>query len=553
MENKIKDTINIFINGFWDGFIDGTNPVNSRFFLDLFENVFECQILISSDIEKCDLLLESIFGNSILKHKTWKYSFLFSGESRLCENHEKYSCVLWGERNYNNIINLPLFIPYVYCNNTEYSVAMDIPSKNICAILSNSRGKERNLFIEKLEKLIPIDYAGKYKTNVDILHEQYNTPDFSNFVSQYKFIITMENSREDTYITEKIIHGFTSGIIPIYWGSPRICDYFNNERFINVETVDDESVEKVAKKIKFLCENPEEYLKMVNQKVYANDRTIHEIAKDIRNLIFTKPMQTISQIYIVCNPEFEPDRYNNLCDMFYNKMGVSQDNISFISPTYKHTITDDDMNKYVSENIIQNYRIYPMKKSEISLFLNYKAVLESIDRNYKDGSFLIFESDAFIIDENMNKLNDFLNYIESRRNLWDIIHIGYSNEEETFGNPYISGTTPYRNYLLSNEFQTPCIDQTPYIEDITNECDPVRMIRKYHTRCTDSFLWNYNGIIKFLKYMNTETKYNAPFDYYMINKFETDETFKHYWTSLPFFIQGSNHGFVGSTIQNDTS
>ena len=41
----------LLINGFWDGFIDGTNPVHSRFFLDLFENVFECQISISSNIE----------------------------------------------------------------------------------------------------------------------------------------------------------------------------------------------------------------------------------------------------------------------------------------------------------------------------------------------------------------------------------------------------------------------------------------------------------------------------------------------------------------------
>jgi hypothetical protein len=29
---------------------------------------------------------------------------------------DKYTCILAGERNYKNIVNLPLFIPYIYCN-----------------------------------------------------------------------------------------------------------------------------------------------------------------------------------------------------------------------------------------------------------------------------------------------------------------------------------------------------------------------------------------------------------------------------------------------------
>jgi hypothetical protein len=63
----------------------------------------------------------------------------------------------------------------------------------------------------------------------------------------------MENAREDTYITEKITHGFVSGNIPIYWGSLRVTDYFNADRFINVENVDDETVFQVSQKIQYLC------------------------------------------------------------------------------------------------------------------------------------------------------------------------------------------------------------------------------------------------------------------------------------------------------------
>ena len=38
-------------------------------------------------------------------------------------------------------------------------------------------------------------------------------------------------------------------------------------------------------------------------------------------------------------------------------------------------------------------------------------------------------------------------------------------------------------------------------------------------------------------------------DYYFTNKFETNINLKHYWTDIPYFIQGSNYGLDKSTIQ----
>jgi hypothetical protein len=117
-----------------------------------------------------------------------------------------------------------------------------VPPKNVCAVLSNGGGRERNLFMERLERFIPIEYAGSYRTNVPIIEDPYYTEGFRKAISEYKFVITMENSREDTYITEKITHGFVCGTVPIYWGSQRVGDYFNTDRFINVDSVDDETV-----------------------------------------------------------------------------------------------------------------------------------------------------------------------------------------------------------------------------------------------------------------------------------------------------------------------
>ena len=41
-----------------------------------------------------------------------------------------------------------------------------------------------------------VTYAGRYKNNIGgLLPWDYNKPEFKNFISQFKFVISMENMR----------------------------------------------------------------------------------------------------------------------------------------------------------------------------------------------------------------------------------------------------------------------------------------------------------------------------------------------------------------------
>ena len=160
----------IYFNGFWNGFIDKTDPVNCTFFLDLFKKVFNVDCFIG-DINDSNIICESVFGTSHLTYKKWDYSFYFSGESYTRHDISKYNVVLFGQRNHKNIINCPLFIPYLYCNNKinyleNYEQVNDVPKKEIVAIISNPNGIIRNYFLNELEKKFNITYAGKYKNNI---------------------------------------------------------------------------------------------------------------------------------------------------------------------------------------------------------------------------------------------------------------------------------------------------------------------------------------------------------------------------------------------------
>jgi hypothetical protein len=284
----------VFVHGFWNGFLDKTNPVDISFFIEIFSKVFKENIEIGS-LEESELLLESVFvNNTFLFNKKWKYTFLYSGESFLNPWVKDYNCVLYGEKNHLNIINLPLFILNYYCSPhlpsfNQNQTNINFPKKNIVAIISNGSGNERNLFLNQLEKVIPIEYAGSYKMNVPKINEMYNSTEFVEKVSEYKFIVTMENSRGETYITEKILHGFYAGIIPIYWGSLHIDDYFNKERFLQIKDINNqEEINKVIEEIVYLINHEEKYLEIVNKPIlnFSIEECLEKIVKDIQNLLF---------------------------------------------------------------------------------------------------------------------------------------------------------------------------------------------------------------------------------------------------------------------------
>ena len=109
-----------------------------------------------------------------------------------------------------------------------------------------------------------------------------------DFISQYKFFITMENTKQETYTTEKIINGFLANVIPIYWGSDNIYDYFNKDSFINISDDSEESINNAASHIISLMNDDEKYLETVNSCVFKDvylNRTINDISEDIKTVL----------------------------------------------------------------------------------------------------------------------------------------------------------------------------------------------------------------------------------------------------------------------------
>lgn len=85
------------------------------------------------------------------------------------------------------------------------------------------------------------DIAQKYSNLIDVMGSGKTGRHVKKIEScrDYAFSIVVENCKSGYYFTEKIIDCFLSGVIPIYWGSPRISEFFNSEGFFTFDTLED--------------------------------------------------------------------------------------------------------------------------------------------------------------------------------------------------------------------------------------------------------------------------------------------------------------------------
>ena len=284
----------VHFQGFWAGIMDRTDPVNVSFFLDFFSQVFNCSIEVGTP-ETSDILVESVWVRtntpSLIGMKRWLFTFFYTGESFFSflgfptVPFEAYTALLGYKDTHLNFIKLPLFILY----NTLYPNMMnpvtEIPKYSVSTVITNSRGEFRNKFLDSLGKVFPVSYGGEYRNNIGgKIGGTHAGDELIRFYRNFKFVVSMENSQEEYYITEKLYNAMRAGIVPVYWGSPNVTKYFNPNRFLHVRSEYD--IQAVIQRM--LTMKDEEYLSMVQQPIFVEGVNGYaDAVRDTKSLIAT--------------------------------------------------------------------------------------------------------------------------------------------------------------------------------------------------------------------------------------------------------------------------
>jgi len=277
----VKPKLRIHFVDFWDKF-----QKDSNFLLTSVEVIYEVEL----DDQNPQIVFFSHFGN---EHKKFEKSvlFFFSGEPLNIDFSKCDYALSWRFLKRRNHYRLPLFKMYFQdVQRWEQKYGQAKSPKQIlsdwsekkglcCMVVSNPNCEVRNNVYRELSKYIPIDSGGRHLNNIGGPVQSK-----SDFIKNYKFVLSFENSTHPGYTTEKIFEPILEGCIPIYWGNILVDRDVNKDRFLNYK--DFRNCEDLAAEILDIDANIDKALEILNSSVFPNNSNHYDMTKDPEYLSF---------------------------------------------------------------------------------------------------------------------------------------------------------------------------------------------------------------------------------------------------------------------------
>ena len=209
---------------------------------DFYKEILALRYDLTIDQENPDFLFfgDENFGTINLQYSKDKCIKIFhTGENRRPENYDCHYAMTFDHNLNPWHYRLPgwALVPFFY-KKYEFTHILNAhnikhPKTKFCVFMHrNPNNNLRNIFFHELCKYKKVDSAGPLFNNVGfLLGDQYDAK--LDFIKDYKFVLSFENSSYPGYVTEKIMDGFYVNSIPIYWGSATVDLDFNEDAFIN--------------------------------------------------------------------------------------------------------------------------------------------------------------------------------------------------------------------------------------------------------------------------------------------------------------------------------
>ncbi len=291
----MKPLLKIHFSDFWKGYFPDNN-----IFVDLLSREYNVVL----DAENPDIVIYCCFGKDYLKYKCIRifyccenerpdftgcdYAITFDFNKR--KNHLRYPLYGYYIDMYPKLLVTKMDNLFVQRSREELKKKWEQKTKFCCMVVSNSLSKKRIDFYKKLNSIKVVDSGGKVLNNVGGPVERK-----MEFIKDYRFVISFENSSHPGYTTEKVMEPIVTDSIPIYWGNPLVNLDFNEERILNYHSFDNE--QQLIDKILELENNPEKALDVIcaapfptgfKKPSYIDDDLLLDFLRNIINQKDTK-------------------------------------------------------------------------------------------------------------------------------------------------------------------------------------------------------------------------------------------------------------------------
>ncbi len=302
----MKKNIKIKFIGFWHGFVDNDNQ-----FYNFLAKHYDVELS-----DNPDYLFYSSFCPQNFDFSNYDcVRIMYSGENNspnfdFCDYAIGFDNISYDDR----FLNFPLFLSYPELNSAK-TKHIDVPedlfnNKEYFAnfIVGNAQGMQlRTDMFYKLSEFKEVKSPGTYLNNCDGFNVS-TLKEKSDFQNKCRFSITFESTKQKGFTTEKILHGFSSRTIPIYYGNEDISKIFNEKSFINVHNYD--NLDEVIKEVIKIEENPKLWEEMIKTPCFKDefyvDNKYEEFEEFMLN-IFNQPLKEAYRRSKI----FHPKRYDD--------------------------------------------------------------------------------------------------------------------------------------------------------------------------------------------------------------------------------------------------
>ena len=267
MSSKMKELKINFVD-FWPNY-DKTD----NYFYNLLKSNYDLVI-----DENPDILFYSSFGHEYLNYKCKR--IFYTGENirpdfTACDFAFSFDFI-----SNTKHFRLPLYSIYIDHHKMlpkleqkktreEAAKIWKAKTKFCCMVVSNPNCTKRIDFFKQLSKFKKVDSGGGVLNNVG-----GRVDNKVEFIKDYKFVISFENSNQNGYTSEKIMEPILQDCIPIYWGNKLVDRDFNSQRFLDYNQFESEA--DLIKIILEIDQNDDLAIDMIVQPAFSHSKIPHE-------------------------------------------------------------------------------------------------------------------------------------------------------------------------------------------------------------------------------------------------------------------------------------
>ncbi len=315
----MKKNCKINFIGFWAGF-----NKNKNFFTDVLEKHFHIEISDSPDYIFCSVLgapYEECNYDGIRIH--------FNGENytpdfNIHDYGISYNDLTLGDRHLQYPLYLIYFKPLLLAPKKHLNIDENILKNKpyFCNFIYGVSREYRDKAFDMINTYKTVMSPGIAKNNLPnhpIIKTQDEKLEFQN---KCKFTIAFDSTEEPDFVTEKILHAFASGTIPIYFGDPNIGKHFNKKAFIDVADYNFD-LDKVLERIIEIDQNDELYLSILKEPAFNDENYIATKQKEFEDFlvhIFSQDTEKAYRRSSIAAPKNHNERLKEYNKLYKSKL-----------------------------------------------------------------------------------------------------------------------------------------------------------------------------------------------------------------------------------------